>query len=416
MKNEWIGVLDCNNFFVSCERLFRPDLHGKPVVVMSSNDGCIVARSKEVKDMGIAMGVPYFQVKDMLNKHKTKAFSSHFALYRDISRRVFAVMREELDFVEEYSVDEAFFAIDGDPEVVAKRVKLAVEARVGIPVSVGIARTKTLAKYANSVAKKGTGVFYLTDELWSEHQVNTPLQAIWGVGGRTEISYKEHGILTARDLLNTDTSRLKSMFGINGVRLQSELDGVSVLALDQVRADQKSIMSSQSFSKETTDISVIKDAVAYHLRQALVSLRGSELKAKALRVSILTSRHGDFLLRGGSKEIVFNSPTNDNRELLVMANRLVDELYEKDVPYKKTGITLNGLVSNQTEQASLFDTREDKAEAWQTVNTVMDSLNQRGRDTILLGSRLKQGHWKAKKESRSPAYTTNWKELVEVKA
>ena len=416
MKNEWIGVLDCNNFFVSCERLFRPDLHRKPVVVMSSNDGCIVARSKEVKDMGIAMGVPYFQVKDILNKHQTIAFSSHFALYRDLSRRVFEVMREELDIIEEYSIDEAFFTVDGDPEVVAKRVKEAVETRVGIPVSVGIARTKTLAKYANSVAKKSNGVFHLTDEIWSRSQVSVPIQTIWGVGGRSEISYKEQGIKTVKDLLRTDTGRLRSLFGISGVRLQSELNGVSVLALNQVKTNQKSIMSSRSFAKETSDVSVIKDAVAYHLRQTLRSLRRSELKAKALRVSILTSRHGDFLLRGGSKETILNSPTDDNKELLGVANQLVDELYENGVPYKKAGITLNNLTSDEVEQTSLFATTDQKNESWQMINEVMDKLNQRERNTVLLGSRLRQDHWQAKKESRSPAYTTNWKELVEVKA
>ena len=409
--------MDCNNFFVSCERLFRPDLQGKPVVVMSSNDGCIVARSNEVKDMGVPMGVPYFQVKDILNKAGTKAFSSHFALYRDISTRVFAVMREELDTVEEYSVDEAFFAVEGNPLEVAERVKRAVEARVGIPVSVGIARTKTLAKYANTLAKKQNGVFHLTDKKWSSLQKDTPLQTIWGVGGRTELLYKKQGILTVKNLLDTDTSRLKSLFGITGVRLQSELNGVSVLALGLVRADQKSIISSRSFRQETTDLAVIKDAVAYHLRQSLANLRRIGLKAKVVRVSIMTSRHGDFLLRGGSKEAVLNSPTNDTKELLAIATGLIMDLYEEGVPYKKAGISLQGFVPEQAEQATLFGAEESqKTEDWKEVQGVMDELNRRGRDTLLLGSRLRENLWQAKKDARSPAYTTSWKELAEVKA
>ena len=416
MKEEWIGLLDCNNFFVSCERLFRPDLQGKPVVVMSSNDGCIVARSQEVKDMGVPMGVPYFQVKDILNKAKTKAFSSHFALYRDISSRVFAAMREELDCVEEYSVDEAFFKVEGEPLAVASHLKQVVESRVGIPVSVGIAKTKTLSKYANTIAKKGTGTFHLTDDEWLSSQGIVPLHTIWGVGGRTEIAYKNHGILTAKDLICSDSARLKQLFGINGIRLQSELAGQPVLHINQARTDQKSIMNSRSFHKETEDLFVIKDAVAYHLRQSIESLKRANLKASSLRVYLLTSRHGDFLLRGGSNEVVLTVPTSSSRDLLAVANTLVDDLFEKDIPYKKAGVSLQGLLPEQINQGSLFTDTSDKSEAWKEVDELMSRLNKRGRDTLLIGSRLRSEDWKVKKESRSPAYTTDWKDLVEVKA
>jgi DNA polymerase V len=325
-------------------------------------------------------------------------------------------MREELEVVEEYSVDEAFFAVDGNPEEVAKRVKKAVETRVGIPVSVGIARTKTLAKLASRQAKKGSGVFHLTDQCWSDLQVTTPLQSIWGVGGQSEMAYKKHNLLTAHDLLQADSGRIKSIFGVSGTRLQSELRGESVLLLNQARTDQKSLMSSQSFCKETKDKSVIKDAVAYHVRQSLQSLRRRNLKTGAIRVHIQTSRHGDFLLRGGSKEAVLNSPTNDNHELLDLANGLVDELFEDGVPYKKAGITLHHLIPIQVVQGVLFVEPGTTKQSWRELNSLIDTLNKKTKGAVLLGSRLREGEWQAKKDSRSPAYTTAWTDLVEVKA
>jgi len=415
MKDSWIGLLDCNNFFVSCERLFRPDLVGKPVVVLSGNDGCIVARSQEVKDMGVPMGVPYFQVKDILKKDETTTFSSHFALYRDISRRVFTVMREEVDLVQQYSVDEAFFLCGSTDSGLAEQIKVAVEKRVGIPVSVGIAPSKTLAKYANTHAKQGSGVHFLDMENWSQESKNVPLSRIWGVGGQLEIRYKQHGLVTVADLLRAETSRIQQVFGVHGVRLQQELSGQQALPFTQAREPQKSIMSSRSFGKETTDPAVIQDAAAYHTRHALEDLRSMQSKTSIIRVSVRPSRHGDYLLRGGSKEAVFAAPTDNTIEVLKVVQKLTASLIEPGVPYKKVGVVLSGFTSSETVQQSLFvDEAVLKSDA---LMPVIDLLNQRlGRDVVTLGSHLKTPQWQSLSELKSPAYTTQWQDLKTVVA
>lgn len=416
MKDSWIGLLDCNNFFVSCERLFRPDLAGKPVVVLSGNDGCIVARSQEVKDMAIPMGVPYFQVKDILEKAHTTTFSSHFALYRDISRRVFTVMREELETVQQYSVDEAFFSVSPSGQDVARRVKEAVEQRVGIPVSVGIAPTKTLAKYTNALAKKQTGIGVFDEENWSKNSPKVPLSAIWGVGGRMELQYKKHGYATVSDLITADTSRIKALYGVTGLRLKNELSGQSVYTLLDSTEQQKSIMSSRSFKSESTDFSVLADAVAYHIRHATEDLRAMHMRASSLRVSASPSRHGDFVLRGGSKEAVFPKPTDNTVELLTEAQKLLKSLFEPGVPYKKVGIVLNDFTPNEVVQDSLF-APEIVIEKSSHLMSLVDTLNSgKQKDLVTFGSRLKTSLWQSKSDSRSPAYTTRWKDIKTVKS
>ncbi len=412
----YFGLLDCNNFFVSCERLFRPDLIGKPVVVLSGNDGCIVARSQEIKDMGIPMGVPYFQVKDILKKHETTCFSSHFALYRDVSRRVFAVMREELEVVQQYSVDEAFFQCDGPDASVALRVKKAVESRVGIPVSVGLAPTKTLAKYINSKAKKGVGVAVFDADNWEDEMKNIPLSAIWGVGGRMEMQYKKHTLVSVQDLVLADTERVKILFGVHGVRLQKELSGIPMYSLGEQAEPQKSIMSSRSFKARTTELSVLADAVAYHVRHAMVDLRAMNQKTQCLRVSIRPSRHGDFVLRGGSAEVIFAAPTDDTFRVLEEAQKLTKSLYEAGVPYKKVGIVLSHFSASQATQPALFATEAHDIKTNELM-PIIDMLNKKLRkDSVVIGSRLHGAKWQARIDARSPAYTTQWKDIQTVKA
>ena len=410
MKQQWIGLLDCNNFFVSCERLFRPDLVGKPVVVLSSNDGCVVARSQEIKDIGIPMGVPYFKIKDTLKDIDATTFSSHFALYRDISRRVFAVMREELGTVEQYSIDEAFFISGDKPDDTAWRIKQAVERQVGIPVSVGLASTKTQAKYANTVAKKTSGVYVLNTKDWQARMADIQLRDIWGVGGNLEIRYKGHGLHTVQDLLKADTSRVARIFGVGGMRLRQELAGEATISLSSRSEPQKSILSSRSFRATTTDFSVLADAIAYHVRHAVADLRSMQLEATLLRVAISPSRYGDFLLRGGAKEVILSVPSNDTIEFLTIANELLVELFEVGVPYKKAGITLARFSPEGTKQSGLFS--EESKDNKDLLKTI-DTLNQKAdRELILFGSRLRSNDSQSRSESRSPAYTTQWSDVA----
>lgn len=414
----YIGVIDCNNFFVSCERLFRPDLVGKPVIVLSANDGCVVARSQEVKDMGVPMGIPIFQIKDMIKDKGIVTFSSHFALYRDISSRVFAVVKTLLPTCEIYSIDEAFFTIKADSkaelESSLRWMKIEIERQVGIPVSLGVAATKTQAKYANRLAKKSGGVTVLEPVDWEVLVPNIPLQNIWGVGGKLELRYKQAGLQTVADVINCPKSRIETVFGIVGVRLQAELAGTPMYAVSAVHAPQQSIMSSRSFEKKVTEIAVVKDAIAYHLRQVVAELRHLRLKTQNLSIFLGTSRHGDYLLRGGSLAVENMTPTDDVVFLLKQAFALVDKLYDAEVPYKKAGVHISGFSPKAVTQQSLFtDTNEV---SYSPINDLIDGFNTRyGADVVTIGMQTKDRKWQSKSEQKSPAYTTRWSDLAIVK-
>jgi DNA polymerase V len=414
MKGNLIGLLDCNNFFVSCERLFRPDLIDKPVVVLSSNDGCVVARSKEIKDIGVPMGVPYFQIKDTLEKVGAITFSSHLSLYRDISRRVFSIMREELDDIEQYSVDEAFFKVTGDPNQLAKKLKDSVEKKVGIPVSIGMAQTKTQAKYANNLAKKSSGIFVLDDLVWQESVRSINLAEVWGVGGQTELKFKRHGLVSVADLMSADKLRLASIFGINGLRLQQELLGNPMYMVERKRDPQKSILSSRSFKKTTKDKMVLADAIAYHVTQTTKDLRSMNMETTAIRLSIRPDRYGDFLLRGGSKEAILDIPTSSTLKLLKVANSMLDELFEDDVLYKKVGITLSNFVPKEQVQPDLFVSTDSGKDA--VLMKMIDDINSKKNGKLIsIGSRLKEEIWRSKQDSLSPSYTTRWNDIKTVR-
>jgi DNA polymerase V len=416
MQKKWIGLLDCNNFFVSCERLFRPDLVGKPVMVLSSNDGCVIARSQEVKDMGIPMGVPYFQIKDIVKKQGITTFSSHLALYRDISRRVFSVMQKELHAIDQYSIDEAFFTLnDVNPTQLVTALKSTIEQEVGIPVSIGVARTKTLAKYANTIAKKNTGVFCLDAAQWDTLNNDVKLSSVWGVGGNNELKYKQHGMVFVGDLIQADTARIAKIFGIHGVRLQSELQGVPAIFTDSIRPQKQSIMSSRSFKNTTEEYAVVADAVAYHVRHIAAELRAANQTAQEIRVAIRPGRHSDFFMRGGSLFTALHAPTNDSIVLMQTAHTLLKELFEAGVPYKKAGVTLSRLQSDAVTQPGLFDT--DVTSKNTKLMQALDFLNSKQtKESVLLGSQLQSAGWRSQSDSRSPRYTTAWNDIAIVRA
>lgn len=417
-KTTFVGVIDCNNFFVSCERLFRPDLRNKPVVVLSANDGCVVARSQEVKDMGVPMGIPIFQIKDMIKDKGIVTFSSHFALYRDISSRVFTVVKSLLPTMEIYSIDEAFFMVEAatKPELEEQllKIKIEVERQTGIPVSLGVAATKTQAKYANRLAKKSGGVCVLESNDWATLAPSIPLPTIWGVGRKLDVRYKQAGIHLVQDLIDSPKPLIGKLFGIVGLRLQAELSGSSVYPLSEVSVPQKSMVSSRSFEKNITSLSVIKDAVAYHTRHVVADLRQMGFKTKYIGVMLGTSRHGDYLLRGGSLMAENLTPTDDVVALLKQAFTLVDQLYEAGVPYKKAGVYVGGFSPKTLTQPSLFSSEAQTAVS--PLNAVLDTFNARyGHDMVTIGTQTKERLWQSKSEQKSPAYTTRWSDLAVVR-
>ena len=414
----YVGLLDCNNFFVSCERLFRPDLVKRPVAVLSSNDGCIVARSQEVKDLGIPMGIPHFKVRSILEANKVVVFSSNFQLYRDISRRVMEVLESMVGPIEQYSVDEAFFEIKVSTREVKpllRDAKVAIEQSVGVPVSLGAGKTMTIAKYANSKSKKTDRTCFLHDKAWQKETTQIPISSIWSVGRATSRRMNESGIKTVADLLAADRERVDRLFGVHGLRLQSELSEVPARSLSRGEELQKSIMSTRSFAKASQELSVLENAVSYHTAYVAKELRELCAKAKVIRVLLRPSRHGDWSLRGGSLEALLTAPTDDTKTLLHEALNLTRQIYEAGVPYKKAGVILSGITAADSAQPDLFTTSTD--EQSDKLDIVIDAVNDRfGKDSLTIGRLKNAGGWRASRQHASPQYTTKWSDIASVKS
>lgn len=421
MSSSRIALVDCNNFFVSCERVFRPDLKDVPVLVLSSNDGCVVARSQEVKDIGIPMGVPYFQIKDIIKDKGIQVFSGNITLYRDFSRRVFQLVREHSDCVEQYSIDEAFFTLSVGREAELEQQLVALRSRVyhevGIPVSIGVGFSKTQAKAAATVAKKthGVNIVELRDRTIAFAEL--PLEQVWGIGPGLSASMRQQGLQLVEDIQVADTNRVGVLFGVAGTRKQAELCGTIADPVSPNRGLQKSLMSSKSFSNTTADKAVVQDALAYHVRQLAAALRSMSAVTGILRVSLQTSRHSDWLLRGGSREAALISGTNDTVYLLKIAISLLDDLYDPTVPYSKVGVTLSNIRPTGQETKSLFENKETQEGVQRDVWSIVDSLNAGARgEVITVGSRGKIKEWQSKSVWRSGRYTTHWGDLVTVSA
>lgn len=414
----YVGLLDCNNFFVSCERLFRPDLRTRPTVVLSSNDGCVVARSPEIKAAGIPMGIPYFQVKKELKALDAAVFSSNFKLYRDISARVMTNLRSLAEGVEQYSVDEAFFTLDVKPEDVPMRlrfIKETIETVVGIPVSVGAAATKTIAKQASEQAKQGSGVCFLPMVRWEQQWAEVPIHEIWGVGRQSELRLRGAGVTTVADFMSLSTNQVQQLLGVGGVRLQFELRGVKT-SMSGGEELQQSIMSTRSMRQSSDQKAVVWEALTYHINHVAEELRSFGASAQRMQIIIRPSRHGQWSLRGGSAEQFFDRPTDDTREFLKVARKLLDELYEADVPYKKVGVVLSKIRPLSEETGSLFED-EHTASKPQRIMSVIDKVNTRfGTQSITVG-RVQQGTaWQSSQAQISPLYTTRWTDIAAVRA
>ena len=413
---KYIGLADCNNFFASCERVFRPDLWDKPVAVLSSNDGAIVARSEEVKKLGIPMGVPYFKVRDEFEKAGVTIFSSNFDLYSDISKRVMDTLRDELGVIYQYSVDESFFKMEVKNVEEAKgelsRLKTLVQKNIGIPLSFGLAPTMTLAKYASELEKRGSGVSILTLEDWEKQKSSVSLSEIWGVGGATTKKMREHNLITVADFLSADKSRVEKIFGVNGTRLRSELSGIPAKMPEGDEVKQKSIMSTRSFSKTTTSLAVLEEALAYHTARASEELRSSHAKAGKISIMLGTNRHSEWVLQGGTTESILPYPTNDTIVLLREVEKLARTIYKKDVPYKKAGVVLSQITADDNVQLDLFNSqKKDDNKLMSVIDTVNKSL---GRDSITIGRARYKESWSNNHNFRSQCYTTSWNDIPKI--
>lgn len=409
-----IALIDANNFYVSCERVFSPRLEGKPVVVLSNNDACVVARSNEVKALGVTMGTPLFQMRSLIRQHQIQVFSSNYALYGDLSRRVMETLGRFTPEVEVYSIDEAFLCLAGQSyETVSQVIRATVVQWTGIPVSVGVATTKTLAKIANHLAKQQGGVCVLRES--EPVLAQLPVSEVWGIGRRLTQRLEAHGITTALHLQQADLALIRQLLGIVGVRTVLELRGVSCLPLELCPQPRKSCCVSRGFGRPVESLAELKEAISCYGARAAAKLRRDGRVAQTMQVFITTSRFRPSEPQyANSETLVLPYPANDTPTIVQTALRATERLYRPGYEYHKAGMMLMELSPAGIAQGSLFVDESRREMAWRLMETV-DSLNRRfGAGTVRWAAEGFQQGWGMRAEWRSQRFTTRWDELVGV--
>jgi DNA polymerase V len=418
------ALVDCNNFYASCEKLFRPDLANTPVVVLSNNDGCVVARSKEAKALGIKMGIPIFKIDAQIRQHGIQVFSSNYSLYADMSDRVMRTLEDMAPKVEIYSIDEAFLDLTGIQSVVSlfdfgQQVKHTIDRWIGIAVCVGMAPTKTLAKLANHAAKKypaTQGVVDLTNRSRQRKLLAiTPVEDIWGVGRQLSARLNTMGVHTALDLADTSAKSIRQQFSVVLERTVRELNGESCMALEQIPATKKQIICSRSFGARVTSRVQMRQAVCEHVTRAAEKLRKEQQQAKLLSVFIRTSAYQKNSRQySNALSAELNRPSDDTRDLIQLAMRLLDQLWRDGYDYAKAGVVLSDFYDIGTYQAGLFDKPSTYHNSRQLMQ-VMDRINHSGRAKVFFARQGIEKSWTMKREHLSPAYTTHWNGLIRVR-
>jgi len=422
-KNTVFALVDCNNFYASCERVFDPRLEGKPVVVLSNNDGCVVARSNEAKALGIKMGVPVFQIARLIHTRGVQVFSSNYALYGDMSRRVMQTLSRFTPEIEIYSIDEAFLDLTGfhriDLNDYGRNIRSTARQWTGIPVSVGIARTKTLAKIANRIAKKSLktgGVLDLTDSPHLSRALEiTDISDVWGVGSRYAKFLKQHRIVNALRLRDADDAFIRKRMGVWGTRLLHELRGISCYPLESGPPARKGITVSRSFRHPVQDLSDLEEAVATFVSTGAKKLRKQRSAAEVLMVFASTNRFEPDHFYFNLHTVALPVPTSDTPELIHHALEGLRRIYRKGYRYKKAGILFKGLVSARPIQMGLFDPRNRRRSErlMQTIDRINDRMGPKTLTYAAAGLHP-SAPWKTVFKRRSPAYTTDWNRLPRV--
>ncbi len=416
-----LALIDCNNFYVSCERVFRPDLARVPMVVLSNNDGCAVSRSNEAKALGIKMGQPWFECKELADKHGVLAFSSNYALYADMSNRVMSILSDYSPRHEVYSIDECFVDLTGTPKL--REISYAMRERVvrftGIPVCVGIGPTKTLAKLANHVAKKhpkSKGVFnYNALETGQKIRLlqHIVVEEVWGVGRKLTRKLAHHGVYTAHDLLQAHVPTLRAEFGVVMEKIQRELQEIPCIELQEIQPDRQQIISSRSFGGMVTELLVLQDALSTFVANACAKLRAQNGKASVIQVFLQTNRfRKDLPQYMPSLAVPLPHPTNDSLEVNRWASYLCESMFKPGYMYKKAGIMLSEISPVTYRQGDLL---EEGAPINNKLMLALDELNQRyGRGTVKVSTQGSFPDWQMLQERKSPNYTTSWDEVPSV--
>ena len=413
----YYALVDCNNFYASCERVFQPSLRNQPIIVLSNNDGCVIARSEEAKALGVDMGIPYFKIKPLVNTHNIKIFSSNFPLYGDMSNRVMSTLHEFSPEIEIYSIDESFLkiTIDQEPLSYARKIRHRVWRCTGIDVSVGIAESKTLAKLASKKAKERDGAFYINRINSKEILESTPVNKIWGIGHGFAKRLESWGILDAYLLSHTDKNWILKHFPVTVLRTANELCGMPCIPLeDESSTDRKSICSSRSFQHDVQDYHILQEAVITFVSRAAEKLRNHNLYTRAISIFIQANKFSGSPYLSNSMTIPLRVPTVDTIELSNYAERILKSIFREGYTYKKAGVVLLDLVNKKNLQQDFFDTIEDRPKRERLISCI-DKLNRQiGRDTVRTLASGTNRPWMTRREFLSSRYTTNWNELKNV--
>lgn len=417
------ALADCNNFYVSCERVFNPALLGVPVVVLSNNDGCVVARSNEAKALGIKMGVPAYQIAQLIDTHGVRVFSSNYTLYGDMSNRVMQTLSQFSPQIEIYSIDEAFMQLDGfehlNLHTYAQKIRQVTSRNTGIPISVGLAPTKTLAKVANHFAKKFPnyrGVAIIDSEEKRQKALRLyDVGEVWGIGHQYQKLLKYHGVATAWDFTQLPEEWVRAHMSVMGVRTQKELLGQSCIDLQNAVPPKKSICTSRSFGTMQTDLGALSEAVASFASTCASKLRSQKTVAQVVTVFIRTNFFRTELTQySNALSVAMPVPTNSSMEIAHFAQLALRRIFRPGLSYKKAGVMVSGISSDANTQTALFD--EVNRDKHQSAMEVLDKLNKRyGNGAVRLAAEGNGRNWRLKREHLSRRYTTAWSDIITVK-
>lgn len=412
------GLVDCNNFYASCERVFNPSLNGKPIVVLSNNDGCVIARSNEAKVLGIKMGVPAYQIKGLVKQHDVAVFSSNYVLYGDMSGRVMSMLAELAPEIEVYSIDEAFLNLEGiqNLQILGSEIVRQVTRGTGIPVSVGIAPTKTLAKVANKFAKKYPAYNRLciidTEDKRTKALQLTGIGDVWGIGRKQAAKLEKQGVRTAYDFTQLLGSYVRKNMTVTGERIWKELRGISCIDMEIAPPAKKQICTSRSFGKMVEDIDTMSEAIATHASTCAKKLRQQKSYAMSLMVFIHTNNFREDLPQYWKNTIVqLPIPTSDTLEIVEYALSGLKTIFMEGYQYKKAGVIITEITTNA--QLGLFDSIDrDKRER---LMQVVDKINGKFQHHVKLAVQGSGRDWKLKQEQLSQRYTTDINEVIIIK-
>ncbi|WP_447781396.1 translesion error-prone DNA polymerase V subunit UmuC [Enterobacter asburiae] len=414
------ALVDVNSFYASCERVFRPDLQGKPIVVVSNNDGCIISLSREAKQFGIKMGEPYFKFKEKLYPSKVYVFSSNYALYADLSSRVMQTLTDLAPAIEIYSIDEAFVNVSGvshclSLEAFGHQMRTEVLKNTGLNVGVGIAPTKTLAKLANYAAKRWASTGGVVDLSGRERQrkllAKVPVEEVWGVGRRITKKLNAMGITTALELAEASSWVIRKHFNVVLERTARELRGEPCLDLEEFTPTKQQIICSRSFGHRITQYEEMHQAICAYAERAAEKLRGEHQYCRFISVFVRTSPHADNeIYYGNQASVTLMTPTNDSRDIIRAATEALGRIWLDGYRYMKAGVMLADFFSSGVAQLNLFDDNRLRANSAALMETI-DSLNHSGKGKIWFAGQGIEKSWAMKREMLSPAYTTRYADL-----